>query len=154
MGVDSTQRIVAQALFGSNSSDLIATPPPKLSQLTLQCSETSGDEKTSSPDTRSHLLITAHVESSSRQKNITWSVQSIYCPHHHEDVAYDVMGGNLIKDGLPRIYFSWDNKNDEIGLGMKQLYPIYHDRVPYEALCSIVGANIRFAEIINLTNIL
>ena len=137
-GVDSTQRIVTYALFGSNifgnDNNLKSTrkqiSEKEIKRATMIRSKTNNsdsllsnifnDKQSTSKET---LLIHISTDLSNLQQ-VKWQYAQLY---NSQQFNNDILGYKELMKGLPTIYLSWRNSNSEID--MQQLFG-FKDRIP------------------------
>ncbi len=143
MGVDATQRMVANALFSTSvengrsrtSSDHVSTEmevvpgAPKLGNTESRKSRSIIIDSNGSSNQR--LIIQLSTDSSKKHPT-DWGDLSLYCPVHPHNV---VKGYNELADGLPEIWLHWKMKGKNGDFTMNQLFG-YRDKVPLAVICS------------------
>jgi hypothetical protein len=128
MGVDNTQRMVTYALFGGRTR-----------------SDSESDSDSSREDTHDTnmkpVLIRLHANAvDSTQRRLDFTLEhSIYMPTDSEQFK-EVKGGELLTNGLPSLFVSWNCDDPNSEFSMLQLYDT-NNMVGVDMFCHPVRAH-------------
>ena len=136
-GVDSTQRIIAEALFPhkapANGSGV--SLPESSSGPALSWSETSpmhgfALSSVSSNELNSMKPVVISLFSQDGRRRVVWPNKSIYIPDI-DDITVKVWGINLIYGGLLKIFLTWDSTSNSIS----SIFNIASNEITLERIC-------------------
>ena len=129
-GVDSTQRMVALALFGSGKDRENATK----SNPTAIVSHSMNHQ-------HKNLIVRMHADKSMARKKDVWvSGKDVYSyfpsanSPEFDPYRTGILGLNLVLDGLPEVYVSWEDSSDTQRMSMLKLYGA-PEQVPFSLVC-------------------